>query len=65
MGMGFDFVVSVLFLPSCCSCFLAFGLGISFMVVSIILLQLVVQRLVVILVLSQEEMSAHLSTPPS
>ena len=28
-GMGFDFVVSVLFLPSCCSCFLAFGLGIS------------------------------------
>ena len=64
-GMGFDFVVSVLFLPSCCRCFLAFGLGISFLVVSIILLKLVVQQLVVILVLSQEEMSVHLSPPPS
>ena len=29
-GMGFDFVVIVLLLPSCCSCFLVFGHGISF-----------------------------------
>ena len=62
--MGFDFIVAVPLLPSCCG-FFAFGHGVSFLIGSSILLSMVVQQLVVILVLSQDEMSARSSTPPS
>ena len=47
------------------SAFWSLGMWYLFLVVSIILLKLVVQQLVMILVVSQEKMSTHLSTPPS
>ena len=62
MGMGFDFIVTVPFLSSCCGFFFVFGLGCLFIVDSSILLLMVVQQLVAILVLLQEEVSACPST---
>ena len=58
--MGFDFIMFVPLLPSCCS-FFFFGREMSFLVGSIVLLSM----LVAILVLLQEEMSTHSPTPPS
>ena len=67
--MGFDFIVVVPLLQSCCGFFFVFGHGvyiyIFFLIGSIILLSMVVQQLVVTLVLSQDEMSARSSTLPS
>ena len=63
--MGFDFIVIVPLLPSHCSFSFVFGWGVSFLVSSSVFLSMTVQQLVVILVLSQESMSAHPSTPPS
>ena len=45
--------------------FFVFGCGVSFSVGSSVLLLMVVEQLIAILVLSQEEMSASHSTPPS
>ena len=64
-SMGFDFIMIVPLLPSCCSFFFAFGRGVSFLVGFSVLLSMVFQQLVAILVLLEEEMSAHISTPPS
>ena len=58
--MGFDFIMFVPLLPSCCS-FFFFGREMSFLVGSIVLLSM----LVAILVLLQEEMSTCPSTLPS
>ena len=65
--MGFDFIVVVPLLQSCCGFFFVFGHGVFFWggVGSSILLPMVVQQLVVTLVLSQDEMSARSSTLPS
>ena len=63
-GMGFDFIVIVPLLPSCCGFFFVFG-RVSLLVGSRVLLSMVIQQLFVILVFSQEEMSARPSTPPS
>ena len=57
--MGFDFIVIVPFLLSHCSCSFVFGCRVSFFVSSSIFLLMIVQQLVVILVLSQEGVSAH------
>ena len=64
-GMGFDFVMIVPLLPACCG-FFVFGYGVFFyfLMDSSVLLSKIIQQLVVILVLSQEEMSACPSTPP-
>ena len=56
--MGFDFIMFVPLLPCHCSFFLSLEVGYLFLMGSSILLSMVVQQLVVILVLSQEEMSA-------
>ena len=67
-GVGFDFTVIVSLLPACCGFFFVFGYGVSFfclfLVDSSVLLSTIIQQLVVILVLSQEEMSARPSTLP-
>ena len=62
--MGFDFTVIVPLLPSHCDFSFVFGCGVSFLVSSNVFLSMIVQ-LVVILVLSQEGVSACPSTPPS
>ena len=65
--MGFDFIMISPLLTYCCGFFFVFGYGVSFfffLVDSSVLLSMVVQ-LVDILVLSQEEMSAHTSNSPS
>ena len=63
MGIGFDFIlIAPLLLPPCFSFVL--GVRYLFLVGSSILLSMVVQQLVVIVVLSQEKMSACPSTPP-
>ena len=62
--MGLDVIVIVPLLRFRSGFFL-FGRGVSFLVGPSVLLSMVVQQLVVILVLSQEEMSARPSTPPS
>ena len=62
--MGFDFIVIAPLLPSHCG-FFVFVCGVSFLVSSSVFLLMIVHQLVVILVLSQEGVSAHLSTPPS
>ena len=65
-GMGFDFIMIVPLLLSCCGFFFVFGCGVFFFLVgSSILLSMIVQQLVAILVLSQEEMSTRPSTLPS
>ena len=53
MGIGFDFVVNLLLLPS-----FSLDMGCLFWVHSNVLLSMIVQQLVAILVLLQEEMSA-------
>ena len=63
--MGFDFFVIVPLLLSHCIFSFVFGCGVSFLVSSSVFLSMIIQQLVVILVLSQEEMSALPSTPPS
>ena len=63
--MGFDIIVNVLFLPSHCSFSSVFGCGVSFLVSSSVFLSMIAQQLVVILVLSQEGVSARTSTLPS
>ena len=63
--MGFDFIVIVPLLPSHCGSTFVFGCGVSFLVSSSVFLSMVVQQVVVILVLSQEGVSARPSTPPS
>ena len=52
MGMGFDFIVIVPLLPTCCSFSFVFGLGVYFLVGSSVPLLMIVQQLIVILVLS-------------
>ena len=61
-GMGFNSVVIVALLLSCCGCCFVFECGVSFLVGSSVLLSMVVQQLLVTLVFSQEEMSAHPSS---
>ena len=61
-GMGFDFIVIVP-LPLSCGFFFVFGCGVSFLVVSSVLLSVLAQQLVEILVFSQEEVSARPSAP--
>ena len=63
--MGFDFIVIAPLLPSHCSFSFVFGCGVSFLVSSNVFLSMIIQQLVVILVLSQEGVSAHPSTLPS
>ena len=63
--LGFDFVMTVPLLLSHWSFFFVFEHGVSFLVVSSVLLLMVVQHLVLILVFSQEEMNTCLSTLPS
>ena len=63
--MGFDFIVTAPLLPSHCGLSFVFGCGVSFLVSSSVFLSMTVQQVVVILVLSQEGVRAHPSTPPS
>ena len=63
--MGFDVTLIAPLLPSHCGFSLVFGCGVSFLVSSSVLRLMIVQQLVVILVLSQEGVSACPSTPPS
>ena len=65
VSVGFDFIIIVPLVPSCCSHYFVLDMGYLFLVGSSILLSLVVQQLVVILVFSQKEMSARHSTLPS
>ena len=59
VSTGFYFCVIAPLLPSCCGFSFVFGLGVSLLVGSSLVLLMVVQQLVVILVLFQEEVSAH------
>ena len=59
------FIVIAPLLPSHCSFSFVFGCGISFLVSCSVFLSITVQQLVVILVLSQEGVSARPSTLPS
>ena len=59
VGMEFSFIMTAPLLPSCCGFSFVFGLGVSLLVGSSLVLLMVVQQLVVILVLFQEEVSAH------
>ena len=63
--MGFYFIVIVPLLPPHGSFSFVFECGVSFLVSSSVFLSVIVQQLVVILVLSQERVSAHPSTLPS
>ena len=63
--MGFDLIVIAPLLPSHCGFSFVFGRGVSFLVSSSVFLSMIVQQLVVILVLLQEGVRAHPSTPPS
>ena len=63
--MGFDFIVIAPLLLSHCSFPFVFGCGVSFLVSPSVFLLMIVQQLVVILVLSQEGVSARPSTLPS
>ena len=65
MVMGFDFIVIAPLLLSHCVFSFIFGCGVSFLVSSSVFLLMIVQQLLVILVLSQEGVSARPSTPPS
>ena len=68
-GMGFDYMVNVhltvLFPHLTVASSLSLDMGYLFLVGSSILLPMIVLQLVAILLLSQEEMSAHPSTLPS
>ena len=61
--MGFDFIVIAPFLPSHCGFSFVFGCGVSFLVISSVLM--ILQQLVVIPVLLQEGVSACPYTLPS
>ena len=63
VGIGFEFIVIVPLLLSCCDFHFFFERGISFSVCSSILLLIVVQQLVAVMV--QEEMNRHPPTPPA
>ena len=63
--MGFHFIVIAPLLLSHCGFSFVFGHAVSFLVSSSVFLSMIVQQLVVILVLSQEGVSAHPSTLPS
>ena len=63
--MAFDFIVIAPLLASHYDFSFVFGCGVSFLVNSSVFLSMIVQQLVVILVLSQEGVSARPSTPPS
>ena len=63
--MGFDFIVIEPLLLSHCGFSFVFGCGVSFLVSYSVFLLMTVQQLVVILVLSQEGVSACPSTLPS
>ena len=63
--MGFDFTVIAPLLPSHCGFSFVFGCGVSFLVSFSVFLSMIVQQLVVILVFSQERVSARPSTLPS
>ena len=58
-GIGFDFIMIVSLLRSCCNFFFVFGCGVPVFGGSSVPLLMVVQQLVAVWVLSQEEMSAH------
>ena len=58
-GIGFDFIVIVPLLPFCCGFSFVLGCGVSFLVGSSVILLMVVQKLVAILLLWQEKMSAR------
>ena len=63
VGVGSDFIVIAPLPVSHCSFFFVFGHGVSFYLMgSSVLLSMVIQQLVVILGLSQAEISAHIST---
>ena len=53
VGTGFDFIVIMPLLPSCCGLFFVFGHRASFLVGSSVLLSMAVQQLVVILYLQR------------
>ena len=57
--MGFDFIVIVPLLPSHCGFSFVFGCEVSLLVSSSVFVLMIVQQLVVILVLSQEGVSAR------
>ena len=63
--MGFDFTLIAPLLPSHCGFSAVLGHGVSSLVKSRVFLSMIVQQPVVILVLSQEGVSARPSTPPS
>ena len=63
--MGFDFIAIAPLLLSHCGFSFIFGCGVSFLVSSSVFLLMIVQQLVVILVLSQEGVTARPSTPQS
>ena len=65
MVMGFDFIVIAPLLLSHCGFSFVFGCGVSFLVSSSVFLSMIVQQLAVIPVLSQEEVRARPSSPPS
>ena len=58
-GIGFDVIVIVPLLPFCCGFSFIPGCGVSFLVGSSVILSMIVQKLVAILVLWQEKMSAR------
>ena len=58
-GIGFDFIMIVSLLWSCCNFFFVFGCGVPVFGGSSVPLLMVVQQLVAVWVLSQEEMSGH------
>ena len=62
--MGFDFTLIAPLLPSHCGFSSVLGRGVSSLVKSSVFLSMIVQQPVVILVLSQEGVRAHPSTPP-
>ena len=63
--MGFDFVVIAPLLLSPCGFTFVFGCGVSFLVSSSVFLLMIVEQLLVIPVLSQEEVRTRPSTLPS
>ena len=63
--MGFDYIMSVPLLPSCCDFFFVFGRRISLFGRFQSFSLMVVQQLVVFLVFSWEEVSSRSSTLPS
>ena len=65
MDTGFDFIMITLFLPLAAASSLSLDIGYLFLVGSSVLPSMAVQQLVATLVLSQEDVNACPSTPPS